>query len=63
MDNGNSMQSRIYQPPASTMTPEQTVISIEAQRLQYQQKGSPLANLLPPTPLTKFNTPDGDTEP
>jgi hypothetical protein len=45
------------------MTPEQTVISIEAQRLQYQQKGSPLANLLPPTPLTKFNTPDGDTEP
>jgi hypothetical protein len=62
MDNGNSMQSRIYQPPASTMTPEETVISIEAQRLQYQQKGSPLANLLPPTPLTKFNTPDDNAD-
>jgi hypothetical protein len=57
MDNGNSMQSRIYQPPASSMTAEETVIATEAQRLQYQQQGSPLANLLPPTPLTKFNTP------
>ena len=61
-DNSSSMQSRIYQPPASTMTPEETVISIEAQRLQYQQKGSPLANLLPPTPLTKFNTPDNNAD-
>jgi hypothetical protein len=41
---------------------EQTVISIETQCLQYQQKGSPLANLLPPTPLTKFNTPDNNAD-
>lgn len=35
------------------LTPEQQVILIEAQRAKYQEQGSPMANLLPPTPLTQ----------
>jgi len=63
LNSGGSMQGRTYQPEASTMTPEQTVIMIEAQRAQYQAQGSPIANLLPPTVLTKFNKPGGDNNP
>jgi len=46
----------IYQPPDTGLTPEQSVILIEAQRMQYMQSGNTaMANLLPPTPLTKQN--------
>jgi hypothetical protein len=42
----------IYQPEAPTMTPEEEVIMIEAQRAKYQAEGNPMAKLLPPTALT-----------
>jgi hypothetical protein len=65
MNFDGSTQGRIYQPEASTMTPEQIVIWIEAQRAALMnnphQPYSPA--LLPPTPLTKFNTPGGDEPP
>jgi hypothetical protein len=35
-----------------SMTAEQQMVNIEQNRAMYQQQGSPLANLLPPTPLT-----------
>ena len=38
---------------AEGLTPEQQVILIEAQRQQYMQKGDPMANLMPETPLTQ----------
>ena len=48
-------------------TPEERVILMEAQRMQWQQEQSqnPALNpsLIPPTPLTKYNTPDGGEEP
>ena len=50
--------SRIYNPGAVTVPPEQQltaeqqVLMIEAQRLKYQQEGNPMANLLPPTSMT-----------
>ena len=53
-----SANSRIYNPGASSnpeedqLSPEQRVILIEAQRQRYMQDGNPIANLLPPTPLT-----------
>ena len=48
--------NRINQPEASNLTPEQEVILIEAQRMQYLQNGNhKMANLLPPTPLTPQN--------
>lgn len=52
--------SRVYQPslePDQTpMSAEEQVIMIEAQRLQYKNEGSPIANILPPTPLTPKDT-------
>jgi hypothetical protein len=53
--------SRNYQPtqdnpPAS---PEEQIILMEANRMEAQKSGSPQQFLIPPTPLTKFNTSDG----
>jgi len=57
-----STQGHIYQPEASTMTPEQSTILIEAQRAALMNNPNPpySPNLLPPTELTKFNTPGGN---
>jgi hypothetical protein len=45
------------------MTADQTAIVIEAQRAVLMNTPNPPypAALLPPTPLTRFNTPDGST--
>jgi hypothetical protein len=45
--------NRVYQPPADDVSPEESAILIEAQRLKYMQDGNPLANIMPPTPLSK----------
>jgi hypothetical protein len=60
LNNGNSMQSRNYQPtqdnpPASLET---QIIQMEANRALAQQKNDPQASLIPPTPITEFNTPE-----
>ena len=49
--------NRVYQPmDDSTITPEQSVLLIEAQRMKELQNGnSGMANLLPTTPLTEQN--------
>ncbi len=64
------VNSRIYNPGASSvpqdeqLSPEQRVILIEAQRMKYQQEGNPMANLLPPTPITsQVNGNGGDSAP
>jgi len=42
--------------PESDITPEQQIILMEAQRMQYLQNGNhKLANIIPPTPLTQQN--------
>lgn len=45
----------IYDPSrtASDLTPEQQILLIEAQRQKYKAEGSPIADILPPTPITK----------
>ena len=43
------------QSESENLSPEQQVLLIEAQRMKYLQEGSPLAPLLPTTPLTKQN--------
>ena len=48
-----SQQAQANDPNA--VTPEQAVYLIEAQRMKYLREGSPIANLLPPTPLTDQN--------
>lgn len=52
---GSQVNERgIYQPPADDLTPEQSVILMEAQRDAYLQQGNErMANLLPPTPITQ----------
>ena len=59
LDFNTPVQGRVYQPEASGMTMEQTVIWTEAQRAKYQQENNPIQNLLPTTPLTEFNKPGG----
>ncbi len=65
MDFGDSTQNRVYQPPASNLTPEETAILIEAQRAALMNDPHPAypPGLLPPTPLTKYNTSDGSGPP
>jgi hypothetical protein len=46
-------QRGIFQPAAPQMTPEEQTLLIEAQRMKYQQEGNPIANILPPTAITK----------
>jgi hypothetical protein len=41
-----------YQPPQSTLSPEEQVIAIETQRAQYKAAGDPAAMILPPTVMT-----------
>jgi hypothetical protein len=53
--NFRSVPTRTYQPEASQISPEASVIGVEVQRAQYQNEGNPLANLVPPTPLTPAN--------
>lgn len=43
-----------------SVTPEQQVMLMEAQRMQFLQQKSPMANLLPPTPLTQQNVQEND---
>ena len=48
--------NRVYQPAAPDLTPEQNVILMEAQRMQYLQNGNnKMANMIPPTPITHEN--------
>jgi hypothetical protein len=48
--NGN----HVYQPQDDpSLTPEQNVLLIEAQRMQYLQNGDKRGALLPPTPITQ----------
>jgi hypothetical protein len=68
MNSGNSsLKSHIYQPPASTLTPQQAAVLIEAQRAKLletpanQRPYSP--NILPTTPLTQYNTTDNNGPP
>lgn len=57
MSGGTTVNERgIYQPVEDpNLTPEQSVILIEAQRMKYMQDKNPIANMLPPTPLTEQN--------
>jgi hypothetical protein len=41
----------IYNPPQSTMTPEEQMVIVAAQHLKAQQDGSHTAPIFPPTPL------------
>ena len=57
--------TQIYQPEASTLKPEDSTILIEVERAKLMTDPHPAysPNILPPTPLTKFNTPDGSVNP
>lgn len=44
-------------PQHPEFTPEQQALIIEAQRKYYQERGDPIANILPPTMLTPKTTP------
>jgi hypothetical protein len=57
MNFGANTQGRVYQPEPGQMTPEQSVIAIEAQRSVYQQEGNPLSSLMPTTPITHLVNP------
>ena len=49
--------NRVYQPEEDpSITPEQSVILMEAQRMKYLQDGNQgMATMIPPTPLTQQN--------
>jgi hypothetical protein len=53
--------SRNYQPTKDNppVSAEAQVLQMEYHRMQAQKTGSPQAFLIPPTPLTELNTPDG----
>jgi hypothetical protein len=57
--NGGSQANanRVYQPEEDpSITPEQSVILMEAQRMKYLQDGNQrMATMIPPTPLTQRN--------
>lgn len=57
--------TQIYQPEASTLKPEESTILIEVERAKLMTDPHPAysPNILPPTPLTKFNTTDGSILP
>jgi len=46
-----------------TTPPDARIILMEAQRAQWQQGGKLSPAIIPPTPLTEFNTPDGGSGP
>ena len=62
---GSSTQGRIYQPPPPSMSKDESTIMIEAQRAALMNTPHPVysPNLLPPTPLTEYNTPEGTGPP
>jgi hypothetical protein len=65
-DNGLNLRNiptRIYQPEASSMTPEEQAVILEAQRAQYQSQGNPMAKLLPPPSLATQRALNGGTTP
>ncbi len=53
--------SRNYQPTKDNRRSlrKPTVLQMEYNRMEAQKTGNPQAFLIPPTPLTEFNTPDG----
>jgi hypothetical protein len=51
--NFQSVPTRIYQPEAPTMSPEESQILIVAQHLKAQQEGDPTAKFFPPTSMDK----------
>ncbi len=53
MDFGANVQGRIYQPEASTMTPENAQILLAAQHLKAIQENNPTAPLFPPSAIDK----------
>jgi hypothetical protein len=44
--------ARTTKPGPETITPEQQIISMEAQRAKWLDEGNPAAAIVPPTPLT-----------
>jgi len=48
-------------PNAVPLTPEQTTLLIEAQRMKALQEGDPIAKILPPTDMTPEITGEGQT--
>jgi len=63
--NLRNIPTRNYQPAAegATMTPEEQVLMIEAQRAYYQAQGNPMAKILPPTAMTPQVTGEGGNLP
>jgi len=53
MEFGGSTQGRIYQPEASTMTPEEVQILVAAQHLKAIQENDATAPIYPPTVIDK----------
>jgi len=51
VDFGSSTQGRIYQPEASTLTPEEAQVFIATQHLKVIQENNPIAPLYPPTAI------------
>jgi hypothetical protein len=62
MSFGGNTQGHIYQPEPSTISADDSVILIEAQRAALMNSPTPEypPALLPTTPLTKFNTGEGN---
>jgi hypothetical protein len=50
--NLRSVPTRTYQPEDTGLSPEETAITIEAQRELYRSQNNPVAGLLPPTAIT-----------
>ena len=61
--NLRSIPTRTYQPEASTMTPEESAILLEAQRAKYQAEGNPMAKLLPPPAPAMQRALNGESAP
>jgi len=61
--NGSTATANDYVSPQfqDTLPPEARIVLMEAQRMQWQQQQGKNPALIPPTPLTQFNTPDGNT--
>jgi hypothetical protein len=60
--NGSTGGNYSAQSQQPTITPEQQVIMIEAQRMQYQNENNPIAKLLPITAMTPPDGNEGDSQ-
>jgi hypothetical protein len=49
------------QPQQPTMSPEEQIIMMEANRMKALQEGDPIAKIIPPTELTPQTTGEGET--